>query len=220
MEFYDKYIEKENEYYRTLQVTSPENGKLHPPVLEEAIDWLCRSSRRILDFGCGSGGLSFPCAFRGVEEVIGIDPAVDAIRYASACATTLPQCRFLLGSVDQLRKLPDDSFDGVLFSNVLDNMRPEDAISALAEAHRLLRPNGKAFVKLNPYLTMEQISQWKIQSIGDDLLDDGLLLWNREDGQWKSLLENYFIEVEQRDVYFEEQDVHNRLFLCRNLKSI
>lgn len=212
--FYDPYIEKENEYYRTLQAGAPSDAAIKPAVLDEAVDWLCDGSLSILDFGCGSGGLSFPCAFRGVREVLGIDLAEDAIRVANGCAAYVPQCSFVHGSVEKLRELPDNHFDGLILSNILDNMRPEDAVSALEESVRTLKPGGKALIKLNPEITPQQIQAWNIRVIGEDLLDDGLLLWNKNDVYWLALLEHYFSEIRQKDVYFEKHDLHNRLFLC------
>ena len=64
-------------------------------------------------------------------------------------------------------------------SNILDNLYPEDAETVLNEVNRLLRPGGKLMVKLNPFLAEEQITEWGIRKIREDLLDDGLILWNR-----------------------------------------
>ncbi len=212
--FYTKYIEKENAYYRTLRPGTPKDGTLSPEVLNRAVDWLCRDSRAVLDFGCGSGGLSFACALRGVDSVLGIDGAEEGVRYARACGEALPQCRFLQGSVELLKDLQEGQFDGLILSNILDNLRPEDSADVLRESARALAPGGKALVKLNPFLTAWQIQEWNIRVLEEDLLDDGLLLWNKPDAFWVETLSRYYSEIRQLDVYYQEADQHNRLFLC------
>lgn len=215
-EFYAPYIERENAYYRTLQAGKPSGGNLGSQALNEAVDWLCQGSRSILDFGCGSGGMLVCCWFRGVRKLTGIDLASEGIACASRYAAFLPEaeCDFQCGSIDKLTAFSDECFDGLILSNILDNLRPEDAVTALREAARTLKRGGKALVKLNPVITPEQIKAWNMRLIGEDLLDDGLLLWNRDDAHWRQLLSGYFSDIQQRDVYFEEADMHNRLFLC------
>jgi hypothetical protein len=58
----------------------------------------------------------------------------------------------------------------------LDNLYPEDAETLLRECARLLKPGGKALIKLNPYLTKQQIKDWEIKVIEGSLLDDGYCL--------------------------------------------
>lgn len=214
--FYDKYIEKENAYYRTLSVGKPTDGVLTPMSINNAVDWLCENSTSILDFGCGSGGMLFCCAFRSVKELVGIDLAEAGIVHAVKCAEYLPEShfRFSCGSIDKLRTFPNGRFDGIILSNILDNMRPADSIEALAEAVRTLKKGGKALIKLNSVISPEQINEWNMQEIGEDLLDDGLLLWNKDDIHWMKLFNNFFTDIQKEDVYFEEYDMHNRLFLC------
>lgn len=212
--FYDKYIERENTYYLTLPSGQPQNVELTPRVLNDGINWLVSGSRKILDFGCGSGGLAFLCALRGAEAVLGIDLAKAGIELANACATYVPQCRFVHGSIELLRKLPDRYYDALILSNILDNMCPEDSLSALAECTRVLKPGGKAFIKLNPCLSQEQIANWNIRILEGDLLDDGLLLWNKDDEFWLETFQKFFCTVEKREVYYQEYEKTERLFLC------
>lgn len=214
--FYQKYIDKENEYYSALQVGQPASGEITPKVLNDALNWLCEDAESILDFGCGSGGLLFCCSFRNVCKLVGIDLAADGIRYAESCTVFLPESEFsfLHGSFEKLITVPDCCFDGLILSNILDNMRPEDALTALRECVRCLKPGGKTIIKLNSYLTAEAIKEWNVKVLDGDLLDDGMLLWNQPDEMWLKRLHCYFTEVNQKDVFFEEYDMHNRLFLC------
>ena len=47
-----------------------------------------------------------------------------------------------------------------------------------------MKKGGKLLVKLNPYITDEQIEEYGIKKIGDNLLDDGMILWNNTNEMW------------------------------------
>ena len=123
----------------------------------------------------------------------------------------------LVGGVETLEQWPPDSFDAILLSNILDNLYPQDAMTLLSQCHRLLRPRGRILVKLNPWLSPEQIQTWGIQVLEDNLLDDGLLLWNNTDRQWRTLMEAYFTIREAREIYYPEFDQINRLILAEKI---
>ena len=157
--------------------------------------------------------------YRGVERLVGIDLSREAVALARWAGEDLPQCQFLWGSVEKLMELPDTSFDGIVLSNILDNLKPTDSRAVLQETIRLLQPEGKVLIKLNPYLTREQIEAWGVRTIEGDLLDDGLLLWNRTTEAWQEELQRDFRTVRFEDVYFSEYDQHNRMFLCEALQN-
>ena len=57
--------------------------------------------------------------------------------------------------------------------NILDNLRPMDAGSALHASIRILKPGGKALIKLNPWLSPGKIKEWNIRTVEMDLRGDG-----------------------------------------------
>ena len=59
-------------------------------------------------------------------------------------------------------------------------------------------------VKLNPFLTDNQIKEWNIKIIEKNFLDDGLYLWNQSTEEWTELLENYFSILEYKEIYFPD----------------
>lgn len=215
--FYQPYIEREDKIYRQISgemsATASNLDSAMPVALCKALNWLCQDVESILDFGCGNGSLLASCAARGVTGLLGIDLSAEAVR----CAGNLdiPHCKIWQGSLERLADLPAHSVQGVILSNILDNLRPEDAEEALQQTRRLLTPQGKALVKLNQHLSPEQIRQWNVTVLEGDLLDDGLLLWNRTTEQWQQLLCKYFQHQRLVDVYFEAYDQHNRMFLCQ-----
>ena len=108
--------------------------------------------------------------------------------------------------MEELETIADEAFDGVVLSNIIDNLIPQDAIKVLTEVKRILKIDGKVLVKLNPFLTDNQINEWNIKIIENNFLDDGLYLWNQSTEEWIRLLENYFRILECKEIYYPEFD--------------
>lgn len=194
---------------------SPDTGNAG---LDRGLDWLCENAQRVLDFGCGNGVLLLLCALRGAKELWGVDLSPAALtnargRFDRAGISVNLQA----GGVEALEQLASDSFDAVLLSNILDNLYPEDAMELLAQCRRLLRPGGRILIKLNPWLSPEQIRDWNIQVLEENLLDDGLLLWNNTDGQWRALIARHFSIHQVQQLDFPEFDQTNRLILAEKI---
>jgi cyclopropane fatty-acyl-phospholipid synthase-like methyltransferase len=183
-------------------------------VLDDAIGWLAKDSKRILDFGCGNGALLFYAAQYGAKSHLGIDLSEQAVAIARKKATNMPcgTFEFRQGGVDALSEVADVTYDAVMLSNIVDNLYPEDALLLLHECARILKETGKVLVKLNPYLTQEQIVAWKIKTISDNLLDDGLLLWNQTTEQWHDFFRTCFVVSHECEIYYPEQEQTNRIF--------
>jgi len=192
----------------------PIDGRTGYDALDDAIAWLSGGSRRILDFGCGNGTMLFICARIGTTDHVGIDLSREAILCAQRKAAKMKIGSFLFhqGGVEALSPFSEASFDAIILSNILDNLYPEDAMLLLDECTRILKTGGKVFVKLNPYLSQEQISEWKIKTIVGNLLDDGLLLWNNSTEQWREILTGHFVIEREGEVYYPEHEQTNRLF--------
>ena len=182
--------------------------------LDEAIEWLCNGTNRVLDFGCGNGAMLFLCALAGTRDHVGIDLSQEAVLCAGRKADHMPigAYQFEQGGVESLSKYPKESFDAVILSNIIDNLYPEDARLILNESARVLKNGGKALIKLNPYLAQEQIAAWDIKEIAGNLLDDGLLLWNNTTEEWRDLFTPYFTIYREEEIYYPEYEQTNRLF--------
>jgi SAM-dependent methyltransferase len=95
------------------------------------------SGMRVLDVGCGPGGLADELATRvGSENVAGIDPAP---QFAAACRERQPGADVRVGVAEEL-PWPDGSFDATLSSLVIAFMR--DADRGVREMARVTRPGG------------------------------------------------------------------------------
>lgn len=109
-------------------------------------------NRRILDAGCGTGGmLDWLKRYAGDGEIVGIDLVGTALKFcrergekhlAQASVTHLPFADSvfdLLTSFDVLVQLPGEKSDEL----------------AIREMHRVLRPGGTAFVRVAAYEWMK-----------------------------------------------------------------
>jgi len=95
--------------------------------------------KRLLDVGCGTGGMTAVWAAEGARTV-GLD--IDAPRLAGL------QGRFVAGNVTQL-PFRDGAFDLVFAHDCLEHVGALDA--ALSEIARVLAPGGTAFVTFPPF---------------------------------------------------------------------
>jgi SAM-dependent methyltransferase len=92
---------------------------------------------RVLDVGCGPGGLAAVLADRvGAGNVAAIDPAQ---QFADACRARLPEADVRVGGAEEL-PWPDDTFDATLSSLVIGFM--SDADRGVREMARVTRPGG------------------------------------------------------------------------------
>lgn len=206
---WDGIFAKENK----IQV--PKDKGTGNPDLDAGLDWLCEGSKVILDFGCGNGSMLFYCALRGSERHLGIDISSEGIMLAKRRKELMPGAEFdfRTGDVSSLATIETASIDAVILANIIDNLFPADAEKLLEHVRRILRPGGKVLVKLNPYLEQEQILEWNIKVLQDNLLDDGLLLWNQTTEEWTEMFSRHLAITEYRDIYFEQYHQYNRMFL-------
>jgi SAM-dependent methyltransferase len=96
---------------------------------------------RVLDVGCGPGGLTSELAARvGAENVAAIDPAE---QFVAACLEHNPGADVRRGVAEEL-PWENDAFDAALSCLVIAFMRDADA--GLREMARVTRPGGKVGV--------------------------------------------------------------------------
>ncbi|HJS92220.1 MAG TPA: corrinoid protein-associated methyltransferase CpaM [Steroidobacteraceae bacterium] len=98
---------------------------------------------RILDIGCGTGGVTLVCAARGAR-VTGID--IDAGMLEVARSKPVPaagRVEFLeLGAAEIEDRFTEQSFDAVVSCLAMSEMSPEEQDYALRAAHRCLVASG------------------------------------------------------------------------------
>ncbi len=118
---------------------------LHRHVLRELLDALGREPARILDAGCGTGGL--------IRRLVAEVPAwewtgLDSQPLACQLASERSGGDFIEGSVESL-PFADETFDAVVFADVLCCVK--DDCAAIQEGFRVLRPGGVIVVNAAVY---------------------------------------------------------------------
>ena len=100
------------------------------------------NGKTILDFGSGAGITADH--FAADNQVTAIEPSEDIL----AQKVNTNSYRQIVGSTDELKKFPSESFDYIFCHNVLEYADDREII--VGEFHRLLKKNGKlSIVKHN-----------------------------------------------------------------------
>ena len=99
--------------------------------------------QRVLDIGCGDGGLTRFLAREGAVAT-GVD--ISTARLAEARGKeAVPGADYREGRGEAL-PFPDASVDGVVYHNALHHVPVEAQAAALTEAARVLKPGGRVLV--------------------------------------------------------------------------
>ena len=210
MKYWDQVFDNIEEYDPREEVAIPE--------IEEGISWICKDSKLVLDFGFGTGKVVFRCLTKGVKKVYGIDISSSAVRLAESVAAKndlKERVKFTQGSVAALKDLQSSTYDGIILFNVLDSLKPDHAMEVIFEAKRILKPNGKVLVKLNPYLIEEKIISF--ERLGEEfyLEETGLYLWNLSNQRFEDVIRPNF-DVEKLVVVEFKHKMTNRMYYLRN----
>jgi len=121
----------------------------------------------LLDAGCGRGEVLLAAAERGAR-VAGIDYSQAAIEIARETLAGIDGADLRQGDVTHL-PWADDSFDQVLFGDVVEHLDPEQAAAALHEFRRVLRPGGQLLVHTAPNLLFLRFG-WPVARLGMAIL--------------------------------------------------
>jgi ubiquinone/menaquinone biosynthesis C-methylase UbiE len=114
---------------------------------------------RILEIGIGSG-LNFDhYNFDKVEEIIGVDPAVSSVAMARSRSSQYnSKISFIESSAESI-DLPSSTFDCVVIGYSLCTI--PDPLKALAEARRLMKPEGSLFFMEHGLAPEKNIQKWQ-----------------------------------------------------------
>ena len=114
---------------------------------------------RILEIGIGSG-LNFDhYNFDKVEEIIGVDPAVSSVAMARSRSSQYnSKISFIESSAESI-DLPSNTFDCVVIGYSLCTI--PNPLKALAEARRLMKPEGSLFFMEHGLSPEQNIQKWQ-----------------------------------------------------------
>ncbi|WP_167954892.1 class I SAM-dependent methyltransferase [Anaerosporobacter faecicola] len=221
MEQYDASKELWNEVYSECKLVDLTGEKLEvEPTFDACLQIFAQNTKRVLDYGCGTGDILFQCAdFHYLTYGMGMDRSEIGIQYAEKMTKLnhYTNLDFVLGDITDLKQMDDESFDGVILSNVLDVTPKEVAHSIFYELTRILQKNGYLFLKLNPYATKEELIHHGLTPIGDNLYEeDGVLrLRELDTPTWYHALEQEYTVERFLEFPYPWQEGMNRLFLLR-----
>jgi ubiquinone/menaquinone biosynthesis C-methylase UbiE len=111
---------------------------------------------RVLDAGCGRGEVLLACARRGAE-VAGVDFSEAAVEITRETLAEYPDADIRQGDITDL-PWPDDSFDRIQNSDVMEHLDPPQTVPALSELRRVLKPGGFLLVHTAPNRLFKQVA--------------------------------------------------------------
>ena len=133
---FDQYAESYDELLRRQHAFfSRDRSYFHRRKVEELVRVAPKRVRRVLDYGCGTGGAiaairaAFPDA-----EVVGCDPSAASL---AAARQSCPATRFATAD-----SLGEGDFDLIYMSCVMHHVPPQDWVKVLREVGELLSVNG------------------------------------------------------------------------------
>jgi len=110
-----------------------------------------RGHARILELGCGIGDLTYSLAGHA-ETVIGTDVSARAVEWARKRRRLWESRETLPGAVEFLQmdavrlNFPDEFFNCVVSTSMIEHLYPDDVRPHLREAWRVLKPGGRYLV--------------------------------------------------------------------------
>lgn len=153
---------------------------------DRLLSCLPRPQARVLDLGCGAGGLLAVLQARGLPQVEGLDPDPSAVQAAQARGLRMHQ-----GLIHEAAaRCAGERYDLIVLSHVAEHLRDLQGLPDLA---RLLTPEGRLYIEVpHPagyacgerppyyYFDSEHINHFSAQALARLLAPAGLQLHSAE----------------------------------------
>ena len=207
MKEYDDALKFWNDYFNSDECDkesfSPENLVFKDERIMAEIK-KTSAQKKILDYGCGHGILSFMLLNDGAPSVTALEPspkAIECVRKVADLRGDGDKITLLNGFQDMLDKYADGAFDGLVSCNVLDVVPQTVCVDILEHVSRVLRPGTKGFIMINSAPSEEFLKKRNAvlakDENGNDIADHyvigGVLrIVNKSDEFWLSLFRKYF----------------------------
>jgi len=160
---YMKVLESAPERYdRGIQRLS---GGTISAIYERVAEQVAAPGRRVLDVGCGTGGVALACAARGAS-VVGIDINAGMLAVARAKAERQAPPRvpewIELGAMELEDRFEPRSFDAVVSCLAFSEMTPDERAYVLRVVRSVLRPGGVVVIadEVTPRRPAARIWRW------------------------------------------------------------
>lgn len=154
--------------YRALHSGHPmqrfwHRGKL--TMIDRLIKNHLRAGSTLLEIGCGAGNLLLQATVKG-SYPLALDLSMQALTFVrsrleeSCSGPDAPRGYACIQSIGELLPLPDDSFDCILLSEVIEHL-PDPQV-AIREAARVLRRGGRLLVTTPNYRSFWPVMEWAV----------------------------------------------------------
>lgn len=118
-------------------------------VYEKIADFAASPGKRVLDIGCGTGGVSLACAARGAH-VVAIDPNAGMLEIARAKPVPRDEGGDIewieLGLAEVEDRFGEAHFDAIVSCLVFSELSPDEQLYALDMARSRLVPGGRLVI--------------------------------------------------------------------------
>ena len=187
-------------------------------MFDEALKLFAEHTTKVLDFGCGTGDISFQyLQYQPTHKILGIDASKTGIEFAGETAklSGYKTAVFMEGGEQSLKQLEENSFDGVILSNVLDVMPKDVSSTVIDDLERVLKPGGSWFIKMNPYYSKEELESFGYKNMGNQIYEEDHILRLRQatTNYWKEKFARFGKEIIYLEFEYLWQEGMNRLFV-------
>lgn len=153
--------------------------------------------QKVLDYGCGEGWASICLTRAGCPDVTNVDLSANAVarsEYLRVLYGVEKQMHPMCVDIAWLSKAPENTYDGIVCSNVLDVIPTETAQDILFHFHRIAKPGARIIISLNYYMEPRDNPEKHIviQNGNQVFLDGVLRMVTHTDESWQEMLEKHF----------------------------
>ena len=169
----------------------------------------------------GTGDISFQyLQYQPTHKVLGIDASKTGIEFATETArlSDYKTATFLEGTDHTVKQLEENSFDGVILSNVLDVMPKDVSKEVVEDLERVLKPGGYWFIKMNPYYSKEELESFGYENMGNNIYEENHIMRLRQatTNYWKERFARFGKEIIYLEFEYPWQEGMNRLFVYQS----
>lgn len=176
---------------------------------------------KMLDYGCGRGWAAVIAAKNGCENVIAVDVSANAAEAAAFHAKLFgveESVTVRHVSDEWLATVPEDTYDGIFCSNVLDVIPEAVAENILANFERIACAGSSVVIGMNYYMEPKNDQEKKLVVKNGNYvyLNDVLRLVCRTDDEWMEILGRHFtVEKLEHFAWPGEETERRRIFYLR-----
>ncbi|MBO4506467.1 MAG: class I SAM-dependent methyltransferase [Lachnospiraceae bacterium] len=219
--FWDSALSVTDEQKKELEESVGEEEWQDMAPSKKIFDAIAEAAKhgRMLDYGCGDGWGALTAAKLGCPDVTAVDMAAKAIEVAKLYMKCFGVDDVVKAeAIDEkwLADQPDESYDAIFCSNVIDVIPLEIAEDILDNAARILKKGGRAVIGMNFYMSPETAKERGLDVKEDRyLFSDGVMRLSLvSDEEWTKILEKRFT-VEKLDHFSwpGEEKEGRRLFI-------